>query len=348
MNGELPSSIEIDDFEPETVLKRDVFSETIMGHARPQPTLKLALRNLTNVPWYGRFLSQWLARREARALRAVQGIRGTPQLLAANRQGILRVWSDGTPLQLARPSEPTFYHDARRILREMRQRGVTHNDLAKPQNWLMAPDGHAELIDFQLASVHVRKTRAFRIKGYEDLRHLAKMKQRYAPHLLTPTEARIAATRSVPSRIWHATGKRLYNFVTRRLMHWQDGEGAGLRLEETQVALNASLDNHSEISAHALLSYPLTGEGVGLYLFLETALDVAVATALLPEPRPDLVQTAPRLPRTQNGDLRKDLLALIATNRTDELDAALKNEPALADTLRPLIAGRLNLTDRVL
>lgn len=347
MNSKLPTSISIEDFEPDTVLKRDMFSETIKGHARGAPTLKLALRNLTNVPWYGRFLSQWLARREARALHAVQGIAGTPHLLVANRRGILRRWSDGTPLQLARPSQPAFYHDARRILREMRRRGVTHNDLAKPQNWLMAPDGHAELIDFQLASVHRRKSRAFRIKGYEDLRHLAKMKQRYAPHLLTPKEARIAATRSIPSRIWHTTGKRLYNFVTRRLMNWTDSEGAGLRFEEMRDALATSLANHPEITAHALLTYPLTGSGVGLYLFIETALPPETAMALLPTPHPDLIQTAPTLPRDANGTLRLDLLTLIATNRIDELDAALKVEPDLAEILRPLVAERRNLTDRL-
>ena len=348
MNDKLPSSISIEDFEPDTVLKRDVFSETIKGHARSDPKLKLALRNLTNVPWYARPLSQWLARREARALHAVQGITGTPQLLADNRQGILRRWSEGTPLHLARPSQPAFYHDARRILREMRRRGVTHNDLAKPQNWLMAPDGHAELIDFQLASVHRRKSRSFRIKGYEDLRHLAKMKQRYAPHLLSAKEARIAATRSVPSRIWHATGKRLYNFITRRLMNWKDSEGAGMRFEEMRDTLAATLENHAEISAHALLTYPLTGSGIGLYLFVETTLDSETATALLPKPQPDLIQITPALPRDANGTLRLDLLTLIATNRTDELDAALRSEPDLAAVLRPLIAGRLNLTDRLL
>lgn len=348
MNGELPSTITMDDFEPENVLKRDVFSETSMGHARSNPALKLALRDLTNVPWYGRFLSQALARREARALSAVQGISGTPQLLEANRAGILRIWSDGTPLQLAKPTDPAFYQDARRVLREMRRRGVTHNDLAKPQNWLMSPEGRAELIDFQLASVHKRKGRAFRIKGYEDLRHLAKMKWRYAPHLLTPKEARIVATRSVPSRIWHATGKRLYNFITRRLMNWKDGEGAGLRFEEVQATLAANIGNHSEIRDHALLSYPLTGKGVGLYLFLETDLDTAAAIALLPEPRAELIQTAPALPRDRTGALRQDLLTLIASNRTDELDAALAREPELAHTLKPLIANRLNLTDRLL
>ncbi len=348
MTSTLPSRIGIEDFVPETVLKRDLFSETSVGHLRGSPEIRLALRDLRQVPWYGRFLSQFLARREARALRRVQGIAGVPVLLQADRRGLLRVWSEGTPLQLARPADAVFYRDARRLLREMRRRGVTHNDLAKPQNWLMAPDGSAAVIDFQLASVHPRPGRAFRIKGYEDLRHLMKMKRAFAPGLLTPTEARIAATRSVPSRIWHATGKRLYTFITRRLMRWSDSEGAGRRFEEIQTALSAALCDNAQISAHALIAYPLSGKGIGFYLFLETGLDADRAARLLPEPRPELIQTAPRLPRERTGALREDLLTLIATNRIDELNRALKQDPALTEILDPLIAGRLNLSDRVL
>ncbi len=348
MTSQPPPGIGIDDFEPETVLKRDVFSETSMGHHRADPGLKLALRDLSGVPWYARALSHWLARREARALAAVQGIEGTPVLLEADRRGLLRVWSEGTPLQLARPQDPAFYRDARRILREMRRRGVTHNDLAKPQNWLMTPEGRASLIDFQLASVHRRKSRAFRIKGYEDLRHLAKMKLYFAPDLLTPTEARIAATRSVPSRIWHATGKRLYNFVTRRLMHWSDSEGADDRLARTSEAVERALSGQADIRGHALCSYPLTGGGIGLYLFVETDLPAQAISALLPQPHPELIQTAPALPRSPDGGLRKDLLTLIAGNRMDELETAIAEAPALHPILAPLVAGRLNLTDRIL
>ena len=43
-----------------------------------------------------------------------------------------------------------------------------------------------------------------------------------------------------------------------------------------------------------------------------------------------------------------DALTLVATNRLDELALLTDRDPALAETLRPIIAGRLNLTDRVL
>jgi hypothetical protein len=46
---------------------------------------------------------------------------------------------------------------------------------------------------------------------------------------LTQREWRILARRSLPSRIWMATGKQVYIFVTRRILHWSDREGANDR-----------------------------------------------------------------------------------------------------------------------
>jgi len=39
-------------FVPETVLKRDIFSETIVGHLAEDPGRKVVLRKLDGVPWY--------------------------------------------------------------------------------------------------------------------------------------------------------------------------------------------------------------------------------------------------------------------------------------------------------
>ena len=139
--------------------------------------------------------------------------------MTASRKGILRDWSDGTPLQLAKPSDAAFYRDAKRLLRQMRRRGVTHNDIAKPQNWLMTPEGRAAVIDFQLASVHRRRGALFRTMAREDLRHLLKQKRAYAPDLLTRSEHAMLNRKALPARIWMATAKPLYNYVTRRLLN---------------------------------------------------------------------------------------------------------------------------------
>ena len=194
-------------FVTDAVLKRDVFSETHKGHFEGAPQHRIIRRIVTASPWWSRPLAWFLARREIAAMTRLQGVRGTPQLISTDRHGLYRQWTEGTPLHLARPADPAWYRDAFRLLRQMRRMGITHNDLAKPQNWLMAPDGSAEVIDFQLASRHRRRGMLYRLMAYEDFRHLLKQMRAFAPNLMTPTGKRILARRSLPSQIWMATGK---------------------------------------------------------------------------------------------------------------------------------------------
>ncbi len=335
-------------FVPETVHKRDIFSETISGHLDGIADFPVVLRKLDTVPIYARPIAWFLARKEIRGLRAVQDIEGCPVLVRVDKTGLLRSWTQGTPLQLAKPTGAEWYRDAKRLLRQMRRAGVTHNDIAKPQHWLMTPDGRAAVIDFQLASVHLRRGWVFRIMAREDLRHLLKQKRAYAPDLLTPSEHQMLASKSLPSRIWMATGKRLYNFVTRRLMNWSDGEGTEDRVERDGPALRTALLDHPEITDLALCTYALPAKGVGLYVFAETSLSETQLRVLVPEPKPELIQPVLALPRDSDGTLRMDALQLVATNRLDELAELQTQNPDLADALKSVIAARLNLTDRVL
>jgi hypothetical protein len=335
-------------FLPQTVHKRDIFSETISGSLEGHPDFPVVLRKLDTLPVYAKPIAWALARKEIKGLRAVQGIEGCPMLVRVDNTGLLRSWTKGTPLQLAKPTDPEWYHDAKRLLREMRRAGVTHNDIAKPQNWLMTPEGHAAVIDFQLASTHRRRGKLFRVMAREDLRHLLKQKRAYAPHLLTPSETRMLTQKALPARLWMATGKRLYNFITRRLMNWSDGEGTEDRIERDGPALRAALTAHPQVSDVALYTYALPAKGVGLYAFVETTLTAQELEDLCPIPRPELIQPVKSLPRDTHGSPRMEALSLIATNRLDELEELQKQDPGLATQLKPIIANRLNLTDRVL
>jgi len=299
-------------FVPETVHKRDVFSETISGHLAENPDKKVVLRKLDAVPWWARPIAWFLARREIRGLRAVAGIVGVPELLRVDREGLLRDWTHGTPLQLRKP------------------------------------DGSAGVIDFQLASVHRRRGSIFRVMAREDLRHLLKQKRNFAPHLLTPTERRMLARKSLPTRIWMATGKRLYNFVTRKLMNWSDGEGTEDRIARDGPAVIAALQDHDAVNDVALFTYALSAKGVGLYAFVETQLTQAELRKLVPETKAELLQPISTLPRKPGGTVRDDALQLIATNRLDELELLMDHDSALKEVLSPIIATRLNLTDRIL
>ncbi|WP_080456510.1 hypothetical protein [Roseovarius sp. A-2] len=61
-------------FLPETVHKRDIFSETLLGHLAGRADLPVVRRKLDGMPRYARPIAGWLARREARGA----GDRGPP------------------------------------------------------------------------------------------------------------------------------------------------------------------------------------------------------------------------------------------------------------------------------
>ena len=64
------------------------------------------------------------------------------------------------------------------------------------------------------------------------------------------------------------------------------------------------------------------------------------------EARADLVQPVAALPRAKNGAPRHDILNLIAMNQVTALNALLGSDTALAATVEPILAGRLNFSDR--
>jgi len=210
--------------ERRTVLKRDLFGEVT------QIDSPAAIwRDVSAAPWWTRPLARWLMRREARALAAVSDLGDVPVLMSVDRNTLTRSFLDGAPMQSARPRDPAFYSRARRLLIRLHRTGVTHNDLAKEPNILVQANGEPAFIDFQLAIVFRRRGRLFRLLAREDLRHLLKHKRTYCPDALTARERGILATPSVLSRVWMATAKPVYMFVTRRLLGWADREGAGDR-----------------------------------------------------------------------------------------------------------------------
>lgn len=340
------------DFISTTVLKRDVFSETHKGHFSDAPDVAVIRRIVSAAPWWSKPVAWWLAKKEIRGLEAVKGIPGTPTILKTDKDGLYRLWADGTPLHLARPQDAFWYSDARRLLQAMRRVGVTHNDIAKPQNWLVLPDGSAGVIDFQLAKVHKRRGRIFRTMAYEDRRHLIKQKRAFAPHLLTSAEKRVLARRSLPSRIWLATGKKLYNWVTRGIFNWSDGEGTGDRIDLEGPAIIAAMKRHPAVTDVALAVYPFPRKGTGLYAFAEAPDGVnaddlaALQGSHVEKGGADLIQPVKRLPRHGDGSPRDDILRLIAMNQMTELDALVEGDAGTAAIAAEIAAGRLNFTDR--
>ncbi|MEJ0087344.1 MAG: RIO1 family regulatory kinase/ATPase [Pseudomonadota bacterium] len=183
-------------------------------------------------PW-ARWLARHLLRREHRALTRLalkQGIDGIPRVLDLSPGVLIRSWIEGAPMQIARPRDPAYFRAASKLVRRLHAANVIHNDLAKETNWLVTPDGRPALVDFQLAMTLTRRGSLARALGHDDIRHLLKHKRSYLPEALTARERRILAKPSLPSRLWMASGKRIYLFITRRIFGWRDREGAGDRV----------------------------------------------------------------------------------------------------------------------
>jgi RIO-like serine/threonine protein kinase len=206
------------------ILKSDLFGQVLLEDGE-----RAVRRDTTAARWWLVPLARRLARREARALSRLAGLSGTPRLLFFDGAVLQRSWVAGQPMQVARPADAAYFREALGLLRRLHRAGVAHNDLAKEPNWLVTPDGRPALVDFQLALVSTRRGRLFRALAREDLRHLLKHKRTYCPSRLTARQRRILATPTPQSRLWRATGKRLYTFVTRRVFGWADREGAGDR-----------------------------------------------------------------------------------------------------------------------
>lgn len=216
-------------FVPRHVLKRDLFGCIEQGEWRPSDGTERAAvrRSWTDARLACRPLAAWLARREARALLSLPRRDDLPCLLDVRRGSLVRSFIPGRPLDEAAPTDPLYFRQARALLRALHRSGITHDDLAKEQNWLVRPDGSPALVDFQLACIAPRRGRIFRLLAREDLRHLLKHKRRYCARALTARESRLLATPSPPARWIRRVLKPPYTLVTRRLLGWRDREGRG-------------------------------------------------------------------------------------------------------------------------
>jgi hypothetical protein len=332
------------------VLKRDVFSTVERGFFTTDAVeVEAVLRRIDIAPWWTFAMALHFLRREARALAMAGKLKIAPRLLFAGRRVLVRGWIEGLPLQLARPNgDREYFRSAKRALRALHRTGITHNDLAKEQNWLRTPDGRAVLTDFQLATHFSRRHALFRLAAYEDLRHLLKHKKRYAPQWLTAAERRMLGRKSVLTRVWMATGKRVYYWITRGLLNFTDREGGGPRLVNDAPLLTARLKQHPFVRDAAIVAFPDRRTGTGLYAFVEAQATGAALFDYLSaaSPRaPERIQIVEALPRDNSGQVRTDILQLVAMNQIDLIGPLIGSE-AEKELVARIVSGRQNLRDR--
>ncbi|MCC6779241.1 MAG: serine/threonine protein kinase [Hyphomicrobiales bacterium] len=336
-----------------TVLKRDLLSTVERGRfVADNGECEAVLRRIDEVPWWTFLVARHLFARERRALARTQDLGVGPTLLLATGRALVRGWIDGLPLHLAKPhGDVALFRSAKAVLRKLHRAGICHNDLAKEQNWLRGSDGCAYVTDFQLAMCFSRRGKLFRIAAYEDLRHLLKHKRRYCPDALTASERRILARKSLPTRIWMATGKRVYYWVTRDLLRFTDREGGGPRLVHDAPRIAARLNAHPQVRETVVVAYPDRRAGTGLYAFVEggpglseQSLRQLLASEATPKP-PEHLQVTAELPRRPSGEVRGEILQLVAMNQLDLIDPLIANEHERT-LVASIVAERRNLRDR--
>jgi hypothetical protein len=332
-----------------TVLKRDVFSTIERGRYRSDiGDVDAVLRRLDEVPWWSRPLAYELFRREKKALARAKPLGIAPPLLFAGRHALVRGWINAVPLHIAKPhGDIGYFRSAKAALHALHRAGIAHNDLAKEQNWLYAQGedhGRAFVTDFQLAACFRRRNHLFRIACYEDLRHLLKHKRRYAPDALTSAERRVLARKSVITRLWMATGKKVYYAITRRL-NFTDREGRGLRFVRDAPAIAERLRSNPQVRDVAIVPFPDRRSGTGLYAFVEGTAGDGELLEFLGETRPEHLQVVDALPRNAQGEVRSEILELVAMNQLDLIAPLIKTDAERAIVGR-IVSDRRNLRDR--
>jgi hypothetical protein len=347
--GPLPAS-----WRGTVVLKRDVFSTIERGRfIGPGGEVDAVLRRIDEVPWWSRPIARHFLAREARALTVAGRLGIAPPLLHLGPGILIRGFIDGVALHLARPiGDRAYFRSARTALRALHRALICHNDLAKEQNWLYGANGRAYLTDFQLAMTFRRRSRLFRIAAYEDLRHLLKHKRSYVPDALTAAERKVLARKSLPTRIWMATGKRIYLWVTRGIIGFTDREGGGPRLVDDAPLIVAALERDPRVRNAAVVAFPDRRSGTGLYAFVAAPppLDEATVRAFLVETigktrAPEHIQLVEALPRNAVGQVRTEILQLVAMNQVDLIGPLIKSD-ADRRIIEQIVKDRQNLRDR--
>jgi hypothetical protein len=335
------------------LLKRDVFSTVERGRFRMDGgEVDAVLRRLDEVPWWSLLLARHLFARERRALTLAKGLDVGPELLWAGDRALMRGFIDGVALHLAKPrGNVAYFRSAKQAMHRLHRAGITHNDLAKEQNWLVGRDGRCYVTDFQLAACFSSRGRLFRIAAYEDLRHLLKHKRTYAPEALTPKERKILARKSLVARIWLMTGKKVYRAITRGIFNFTDREGGGRRLVNDAPVLMELIRSNPGVRDAAIVAFADRRTGVGLYAFvesdssaLEEQLQDELAAAKGPKP-PEHIQIVQALPRDAAGRPRTEILQLVAMNQLDLIEPMMTSETDRA-FLKAILDARKNLRDR--
>ena len=161
--AELPGALALPfgEYRLETTFKNDFYAATgVYARAAGAGPPRLLHKTYHTDRW-GPLPLGWLGRalaaRERKFGRLTAGIAGVPQQLAeVGAAGLAREYVDGSDLHEFRAAGGTpdsdYFRRLEATLAALHARGVCHNDLSKPENYLIDAAGRGWIIDFQIAS----------------------------------------------------------------------------------------------------------------------------------------------------------------------------------------------------
>lgn len=196
------AEINADEIEFVKQIKDDGFAETWIVQYQGRKWLYKSYRFRF---WWGKlgrpFARKW-ARNEMALCDALQGVPGTvSNYIKLSEQSFMREWVEGIDLgqRKLQGNVPgnAFFEELRANVEKIHERGIAYNDLAKKYNVVVTEDDRPVLIDYQISMrqyagrnpIRRKINHAFiRYMQSEDLRHVAKLKRRNRPDLVTPEE----------------------------------------------------------------------------------------------------------------------------------------------------------------
>ena len=107
----------------------------------------------------------------------------------------------------------------------------------------------------------------------------------------------------------------------------------------------AALKRHPRVRDAVVLAFPDRLSGTGLYAFVEANATEDELLKFLGEAKPEHLQVVQNLPRNKQGEIRSEILELVAMNQLDLIDTLIGTEAERAIVSR-IVSGRRNLRDR--
>ena len=201
-----------------SLLKGGRLARTELVTRQGEPAVRKTLVTRPRVPLFSREFERWLAYREARQLRAAEGIPGIPRVLSRPAPNVyIREYLPGVALPRSPAPAPEFFDRLKEIVLALHARGITHNDLHKEANVIVMPDGRPGLLDFQLSLTLPRDSGLFRLLARFDLYHVAKNRLHRTGIAPTGEEQRLFMETKRLRRIHRTLAKKPMNLLTRRL-----------------------------------------------------------------------------------------------------------------------------------